>query len=233
VRVSRALPLVLLGALACGSPTRVPISLDLDDSCAASGGASTPCDANVGLWLVDGDSGLVLADACVDFSTGARPYAELPAVLSDEVEFPDVSAESIRLDLALYSPARTGCPTVGGGVIPTLYGQSEVVDPSAVERIVVPLQCLDRDLGSDGSLCETTCLAQQRSCTADLPGAGDRGACSEAYFECAGICDDDVDCVERCADDEDECIAKVEECEQGYDECLKSCGGPDACAPEP
>jgi hypothetical protein len=217
-----------LAAVACvacgGEPARLPISLAFD-SCAAAAGATTPCDSNVGLWLLDGATGEVLDDACVDFSTGPRPYAELPAALTDRVSFADVTASSIRLELALYSPSRPGCPRPGSAS-PTLFGQSAVVEPDAAERIELPVRCLG--VGSPGDPddgCTASCEIEQRLCRAELPGDGDREACSESALECTQGCEDGDDCIEACDAEEAACLAQVERCDGAFAACLGGCAG--------
>jgi hypothetical protein len=227
-----SLPLALALVVGCGdqAASRLAVALSVDRTCPASSPAQLEmsCDANVGVWLLDGGSGAVLAQACVAYSDGPATLEALPAALSDSVEFAGITAELIQLELAVFSPARAGCPRLGTtAATPVVWGQSAVVHAPTAERIELSLSCFGAgDDGGDDDQCLASCAEDRQVCFAQYGARIE--ACLDASRECYERCEPSQQCHEWCADAEQECLAEAD-CNTRYVECASDCSGGPAC----
>lgn len=214
-----------LALAACGdSAHRVAVALSTDGSCAVDSPADIemPCDANVGIWLLDQD-GAVLDQACVAYSADAATLADLPRVLQGSVEFTGVAAPLIQLELAIYSPALPGCPRLFAGTLPAVMGLSDLVAPDRTDRIDLVLSCLGPgDPGDPTDECEFACQDASDECSF----ANDDliAGCEAGLEECQLGCDGQRACLPECSQGYEQCLAGALDCDARYAECVRGCG---------
>lgn len=235
-RPRRARPVVALAALAAlaacgdGDATVLAVELSVDGSCgqAPASAVGLSCDATVGVWLLDGDTGAVLDQACVPYGSGPTTLADLPATLADAVAFTGVTAPRIRLELAIFGPARSECPRqdgVGAGAV--VFGRSGLVETASDDRIALVLSCGVSGTGDGDPQCAGACDAGREECYATFGQQLEQ--CQFNADQCRQACGEEPFCLDICDQNEVDCIEQAGDCEGQYDRCLEGCATGELC----
>jgi hypothetical protein len=225
------------GLMACGGEqVVVPVTLNLDSLTCGTNTAnqvSLSCDSAVGAWVKRGDPADpdVSEDACIDFASDGKSLADLPAILSDNVDLSGISAGDVWLEIGVYGPASAsdGCPEITALDDHMIaYGRSYTTDISkASHGFTVILACFAVDTGLTMDTCTADCAAAHDYC----PCSAESSSCDLISDECYNACaPDDEPCYAACDADWDTCIEdQPTPCDAVLEPCLDGCNGDLTC----
>lgn len=225
--------LALLAACA-GDTVRVPVELSIDgDTCTTTDplDIAIDCDASIGVWVRDAADEALLHSACTALPTPTT-LQSLPQALAG-VDLSGITAEQIRVELAVFSPSVPGdCPMLPQGSV-VAYAAA-TADLANRTPLTLVMQC---ELSTNDPLCEPACEQDYEDCYGQDPDEGGDDwfeYCVNQWEQCSVECQGDEGCSE-CSDVflacyQDDQDGENSECRTDLESCLQLCeGGNEAC----